>query len=60
MLVNWVADPVNSRIISDHNVLGIDEDDFKVLVCGILVDPVRVQHTEIGSSAAGTLLSNTS
>ena len=58
--MNRVADPINSRIVSDHNVLGIDEDDFKVLVGGILVDPVRVQHTEIGGGATSTLLSNTS
>jgi len=42
VLVNWVNDPVDTRILSDDLVLRIDEDNLKVLVCAVLVDPVRV------------------
>jgi len=56
-LVNWVDDPVDARITSDSLVLRIDEDDFIVFVGRILVDPVRVEHTEIGASTTNTLFS---
>jgi hypothetical protein len=36
-------------------VRGVDKDDLKVLVGGILVDPIRVQHTEIGALLTNTL-----
>jgi hypothetical protein len=37
-------------------VLGVDEDDFVVLVGRVLVDPVRVQDAQVGAAAADTLL----
>ena len=42
VLVNWVDDPVDTGISSDDLVLRIDEDNLEVLVCAVLVDPVRV------------------
>jgi len=41
-LVYGVADPVDSSVSSDSLVCRVYEDDFKVLVDTILVDPVRV------------------
>lgn len=42
VLVDGLDDPVDASITADGLVLGIDEDDLKVLVGGILIDPVRV------------------
>ena len=57
VLVHRLDDPVDARIAADRLVLRVDEDDFVVLVGGILVDPVGVEHTQIGAAAADTLLS---
>src|SRR5579859_6128625 len=35
-------------------VLRIHEDDFEVLVCGILINPIRVQNSQIGAFSANT------
>jgi hypothetical protein len=56
MLVHRIADPVDARIAADSLVVWIYEDDFKVFVRGILVDPVRVEHTHVGAATAYTLL----
>lgn len=60
VLVDGVADPVDSGIVSDGNVVGVDKDDLKVLVGRVLVNPVRVEDSEVASSSANTLLSNSS
>ncbi len=57
VLVDGVNDPVDAGILADGLVLRVDEDDFVVLVGGVLVDPVRVQDAQVGGSAADTLLS---
>jgi hypothetical protein len=54
-LVNGVGDPVDTGIATDGLVRGVDKDDLKVLVGGILVDPVRVQHTEVSALLTNTL-----
>ena len=59
VLVNGVNDPVDAGVVSDDDVVGVDKDHFEILVGGILVDPVRVQHTQVGSNAASTFLGNT-
>ena len=56
MLVNGFDDPVDTRITTDGLMLRIDEDDFVVFVCRVLVDPVRVQNTQVGASTTDTLL----
>lgn len=53
-LVNGVGDPVDTGIVTDSLVRGVDEDDFKVLVSGVLVDPVRVQDTQVTTLATDT------
>ena len=55
MLVDWVDDPVDAWVAADGLVLWVDEDDFVVLVRAVLVDPVAVEHAEIGAAAAHTL-----
>lgn len=59
-LVDGVNDPVDSAVLSDGLVRWVDQDDLKVLVCAVLVDPVRVEDSQIGASFADTLLSSRS
>jgi len=59
VLVNRVDNPVDARIVSDSNVGRIHKDHLKVLVGGILVDPVRVQHSHVHGVSTSTLLGNT-
>ena len=56
-LVYGLHDPVNARITTDSLVLWIHQDNLKVLVSGVLVDPVRVENAEIGASSSDTFLS---
>lgn len=58
VLVNGVDDPVDASITTDGLVLGVNEDDLKVLVGRVLVDPVGVQDTQIGATTSNTLLSS--
>lgn len=58
VLVHGLDDPVDAGITADGLVLGVDKDDLVVLVGRVLVDPVRVEHAEIGAAAADTLLSS--
>lgn len=58
VLVDWVDDPVDARIAADGLVLRVNEDDLEVLVSGILVDPVRVQNSQVGTTTTDTLLSS--
>jgi hypothetical protein len=54
-LVNWLDNPVDPRVTAYDCVLRVDKDDFKVFVGRILVDPVRVEDSEICATAANTL-----
>jgi len=65
VLVNRVDDPVDPSITTDGLVLGVNENDFEVLVGRVLVDPVRVEDAEIcaattdsffGGGAEGSLV----
>ena len=40
VLVHRVHNPVDTRIVSDRDMLGIDQDNFVVFVGSILVNPV--------------------
>ena len=55
--MNGVDNPVDARILADGLVLGVDEDDFEVLVGRVLIDPVRVEDSEVGAAATDTLFS---
>jgi hypothetical protein len=37
-------------------VLRVDEDNLEILVGGVLVDPVRVENTQVGAATSDTLL----
>src|SRR4051812_2272850 len=54
VLVHGVDDPVDAGIAADGLVLGVDEDDFEVLVGRVLVDPVRVEDAEVSGAATDT------
>ena len=56
VLVHRVHDPIDTRIVSDDNVGRIHKDDLEVLVGGILVDPVRVEHSHVHGVATSALL----
>ena len=57
VLVDGGDDPVDAGIAADGLVLGVDKDDLVVLVGRVLVDPVRVENTQVGAAATDTLLS---
>lgn len=57
-LVYGLADPVDSGVSADCLVLDVDQDNLKVFVSRILIDPVGVQHAKVGASSAHTALSN--
>jgi hypothetical protein len=40
VLVDWVADPVNSSVVTDSSVGRVHEDNLKVLVDRVLIYPV--------------------
>lgn len=52
------ADPVVTGIATDGLVRGVDKDDFKVFVSGVLVDPVGVQDTQVGAATTNAFFSN--
>lgn len=53
-LVDSVDDPVDLGVSSDGLVRRVDEDDFEVLVGRVLVNPVRVQDSQVGASSANS------
>lgn len=60
VLVHSIAEPVDAGVVADGVVGGVNKDDFKVFVGGVLVHPVGAEHTQVGASAANTLLGHTS
>jgi hypothetical protein len=56
VLVNGLHDPVDARIDADCFVLGVHEDNLEILVGRVLVDPVRIQDSEIATAAPDSLL----
>jgi len=55
VLVHGLDDPVDTGVLADGLVLRVDEDDFKVLVGAVLVDPVGVEDAQVGAAAADAL-----
>jgi len=58
VLVHRVNNPTDARVFANDLVLRIDKDDFKVFVRRILVDPVRVENSEIGAPTTNSLFSS--
>lgn len=56
VLVNWVNNPVVSWVSSDGIVRWVHTNDLVVLVGGVLVHPVRIQHSQVGSSSTNSFL----
>jgi hypothetical protein len=52
--VNWLYDPIYSRITANGGMLRVDENDFEVFVGRILIDPIGIQDSEICATAANT------
>lgn len=58
MLVHRPGDPVVSGVASNGLVLRVYQNDFVVLVGRVLVDPVRIENSQIRSSSANSFLSS--
>ena len=51
-LVNWVDNPIDSGISANGLVAWVYENNLKVLIRRVLIDPVRVENAEIGTPTA--------
>jgi len=60
VLVDTVADPVDSGVLSDDFVGGVDHDDLEVFVGGVLTSPVRVEDSKTTNSSADSLFGDIS
>jgi len=56
MLVHGIDNPVDARIVANLLVAGIDENNLVVLHGCVLVDPVGVEHAQVGIDASDLLL----
>lgn len=56
-LVDGVHNPVDAGIAANSLVRWVDHNDLKVLVGGVLSDPVRVEDAEVAACAACAHLS---
>jgi len=56
VLVHGVGDPVDPGIVADLHMGGVNEDDLVVLHGRVLVDPIRVEHAEVGELPSDLLL----
>ncbi len=57
-LVHSGTDPVDAWVSRDCFVVWVHENNFKVLVRRILVDPIRVQHAQIETSTGNSFFSS--
>lgn len=57
MFMNRVYNPIDAGITTNGFVLRVDQDDLEILVCGVLIDPIRIENSQIRTSASNTLLS---
>jgi len=58
VLVDGVHDPIVSSITTNGLMLRINKNDFEVLVRRILVNPIRVQDTQVRAAPTNSLLSS--
>lgn len=56
--MHGLHDPANTRITADSLVLWINQDDLEILVGRILIDPIRVQDSQIRTATPNTFLSS--
>ena len=57
VLVVGVGNPVDSGVVPDSIVGGVNHDNLVVFVCSVLADPVAVEHSQSSESTASTFLS---
>lgn len=60
VLVDRLDDPVDAGVAADGLVLRVDEDDLKVFIGRVLVNPVGVEDAQVGATAADALLGSRS
>lgn len=53
--MNRLDNPVDSGVAADGLVLGVNQNDLKVFVRGVLVDPVRIEDPQVGAATANPL-----
>ena len=53
--MNWFGDPADPGVAANSLMLRIHQDNLEVLVGRVLIDPVRVQYTQITTALAYTL-----
>jgi len=58
--VDWVSDPVDSCVTTNSFVIWVDQDNLIILINTVLVDPVRVQNSQISTPPTDSFLGNTS
>ena len=56
VLVDRLADPVDTRVVADGVVSGVHKDDLKVLVDRILIHPVGIENTKTATFSSHALL----
>lgn len=56
VFLSVAGDPVNSRVVSDSTVGGINHDDLVPLIDRVLTNPIRVQNSKRSALASGPLL----
>jgi len=49
MFMHTLADPVDSRVVTNGGVVRVDKNNFEPFESGILAHPVRVEDTKVGS-----------
>lgn len=50
------GDPVDSGVLGDGLVVGVNKDDLEELEGSVLTDPVGVEHSEVSAASADSLL----
>lgn len=58
-LVNGFCDPVDARVPTNSFVIGVDKDDFVILVNTVLIHPVGIQDSQIATASADALFCDT-
>lgn len=53
-----IDDPVDSRIAANSLMLRIDQNNLVVLVGRVLVDPVGVEDSQIGTATTNSLFAS--
>ena len=59
VLVYGSDDPVDAGIVANLLMSGVDQNDFIVLVCGVLSNPVGVQDAQVTTASSDTFFGQT-